>query len=251
MGNQAAEKKRVTKLRELLNLSQTEFSRKIGVSQGALSQIENGHSRLSMETLISLVKAFNVNCNWLVNGNGDIFINEEPDSEESHSKGIQLVDADASAGYVSGYNQPDFLGTLDSYMIPGFKNEQNLRLFEIEGDSMVPTLFPSDLVIAKKNKLPQIKSNTLVVLLTKQKLMAKRLKKSDKNTVRLLSDNPNHADKSYSIDDIVEVWQIQGKITKHLLENYVFEFQRMTSIQKDIKDLKYKLSTIVNDPEKH
>lgn len=41
----------VKQLRKEMGLSQTQFANRIHLSQGALSQIENGYSSLSMESL--------------------------------------------------------------------------------------------------------------------------------------------------------------------------------------------------------
>ena len=59
---------RVTALREKLNLSQQEFADKIGITQGALSQLESGKSTLSLSTITKISQVFNVDCNWLILG---------------------------------------------------------------------------------------------------------------------------------------------------------------------------------------
>ncbi|MGK7391608.1 MAG: XRE family transcriptional regulator [Candidatus Cyclobacteriaceae bacterium M2_1C_046] len=250
MIQEATERQRITMLRQLLKLSQTEFSRKIGISQGALSQIESGRSRLSMETLKNLSKAFNVNCNWIVSGKGDIFIKQEKtDGKNSNKrKGIPLVDVNARAGYIKGYKNINYINTLDTYDIPGFKNGGSYRMFEIEGESMVPTLFPSEIVIAKQKEIKNLESDKLSVILTKKALIAKRAKRSaeSKDKVKVISDNPEFSNFNISLQDIVETWEIQGKISKKLLQNYVFDFHRLTTLEQDIKNLQSKVSILLN-----
>ncbi|MDQ0092081.1 transcriptional regulator with XRE-family HTH domain [Paenibacillus anaericanus] len=46
-------------------LNQIAFADKIGISQGRLSEIEQGKTKPSAETLKELRKKFNVDLNWL------------------------------------------------------------------------------------------------------------------------------------------------------------------------------------------
>ncbi|CAM4318783.1 MULTISPECIES: helix-turn-helix domain-containing protein [Paenibacillus] len=47
------------------NLKQVTFAEKIRISQGRLSEIEQGKTKPSAETLFELRKQFNVDLNWL------------------------------------------------------------------------------------------------------------------------------------------------------------------------------------------
>lgn len=249
MTTEANERQRIIMLRELLQMSQTEFSRKIGISQGALSQIESGRSRLSMETLKNLTKAFNVNCNWLVIGDGDIFYQEHGFKKKAKEKnGIPLVDVKARAGYIKSYDSINFINSLDTYHLPGFEDHLKYRMFEIEGESMVPTFFSSEIVIAKKNKNKEnFKTDKLSVFLTKNSLIAKRAKRSadSPDLLKIISDNPEFSNFDLHRNEVVEIWEIKGKITKKLLQNYVFDFHRLTNMEKDIKYLQSKMSTLL------
>ena len=56
----------------ILNMNQKEFADLIGVSQGALSQIENDKRGISMEAMIELMKYSkknkNISCLWILTG---------------------------------------------------------------------------------------------------------------------------------------------------------------------------------------
>lgn len=64
---------RVKLIRQTMNMSQTEFAKKIGVSQQTLSALENESRPLSDRNIISLCSVFNVNENWLRTGDGEMF----------------------------------------------------------------------------------------------------------------------------------------------------------------------------------
>ncbi len=64
---------RIKQVRDELNLTQKEFSEKIGFAQTSYSQIEKGVRNVN-ERIIKLVcQEFNVNEEWLRTGEGDIF----------------------------------------------------------------------------------------------------------------------------------------------------------------------------------
>ena len=70
-----------TRLRELrknlLNLTLKDFGNKISLSPGALGDIENGRRILQDRHIKLICQTFNVNEDWLRNGNEPIFIEEE------------------------------------------------------------------------------------------------------------------------------------------------------------------------------
>lgn len=67
---------RVKKIRKLLNLSQKEFADKLQITQAGLSKIELGGSTLTERNIKTICEKFNVNEDWLRNGNEPIFNND-------------------------------------------------------------------------------------------------------------------------------------------------------------------------------
>ena len=71
---------RIKQVREALNLTQVQFSQATSLSSGYLAGVE-GEKRKVNDRLIKLTcAAFNVNRQWLKNGEGAMF-NKEPDQE--------------------------------------------------------------------------------------------------------------------------------------------------------------------------
>lgn len=64
---------RVKDIRKLLNLSQEEFGKRLGVTAAGISRIENGKRNLTEQMIVHICKEFNVNENWLRNGEGEVF----------------------------------------------------------------------------------------------------------------------------------------------------------------------------------
>ena len=65
---------RVKELRLALGLSQDEIGRRLGVTRGAISRIETGNTNLTPAMARSLCREFSVSEDWLLNGNGKMFL---------------------------------------------------------------------------------------------------------------------------------------------------------------------------------
>ena len=64
---------RLRELRKTLKLNQTNFAKRLGMTQTAYSMIENGNNPLSDRHIKVICSSFNVNENWLRTGEGDLF----------------------------------------------------------------------------------------------------------------------------------------------------------------------------------
>lgn len=72
---------RVKELRKALGLSGEKFGERLGVTRSAISDIERGRNSLSEGNILSICREFNVNEEWLRNGNGEMFIETKSDNE--------------------------------------------------------------------------------------------------------------------------------------------------------------------------
>jgi transcriptional regulator with XRE-family HTH domain len=63
---------RIKELRKHLNLTQIDFSEKIGIKQANLSHIENKSEKISIEIINSIISYFNIDANWLFTGKGEM-----------------------------------------------------------------------------------------------------------------------------------------------------------------------------------
>ena len=68
--------KRIKLARNTLELNQSEFGGKIGLTNAAISMIENGDRGLTEQSIISLCREYRINESWLRSGKGDMFAEE-------------------------------------------------------------------------------------------------------------------------------------------------------------------------------
>lgn len=64
---------RIQELRKSLNLTQREFGQRLNLSQNQISSLEKGIRNVRERVICDICKEFNVNREWLVNGEEPIF----------------------------------------------------------------------------------------------------------------------------------------------------------------------------------
>ncbi len=74
------ENDRIRILRKELNLTLTQFSKKLGITHAALSNIENGKRNVTEQMRKSICREFNVDPIWLTTGEGDKYIDQSVES---------------------------------------------------------------------------------------------------------------------------------------------------------------------------
>ena len=72
---------RIKLLRKTLGLTQENFAQKIGITKSSVSLLESGQNKASSQTIFILCKEFNVNEEWLRNGTGEMFNDEDKELE--------------------------------------------------------------------------------------------------------------------------------------------------------------------------
>jgi len=70
---------KIKAVRDSLSLTQTDFGNKIGLKQNTVVQLEKGQRAVTDRTIILISQTFGVNEDWLRNGNGEMF-NENDDT---------------------------------------------------------------------------------------------------------------------------------------------------------------------------
>ena len=72
---------RIKKLRQALNLSQDEFGKRLGVTRGAITNIELNKVEPKPLFVDLICREFNASENWIRTGEGEMFV-EKTESEE-------------------------------------------------------------------------------------------------------------------------------------------------------------------------
>ena len=73
---------RIKEIRKNLNLSVSKLSNKIDIPQRTITSYEQGDAPPSLKFLAELCKTFNINANWFLLGEGEMFRKDGPQFEQ-------------------------------------------------------------------------------------------------------------------------------------------------------------------------
>ncbi|MDN5203231.1 LexA family transcriptional regulator [Fulvivirgaceae bacterium BMA10] len=226
--------KNIKYLRKLHAFTQEQFSEKIGIKRSLLGAYEEGRADPRLNNLLNMAKEFGVSVDVLIsqdvtgisrddlkvlgqkeeNGEGLKILSITVDKDDNEN--IELVPQKASAGYLNGYSDPEYLQELPKFQLPNLPQNGTYRAFELSGDSMLP-LVPGTIVIGKYlESAHDIKSGKTYVLVSKQEgVVYKRVFNylDENGKLFLVSDNKIYAPYEVDATDILEIWEAKAFIS--------------------------------------
>lgn len=237
---------RLYQLRLQNHYSQSKVAEKLHISQAAYSLIEASKNGLVAEHVLTLSDFYDVPTDYILKGVKDLM-------RVTRKNGFfPYVPVKAHAGFVKNHSVEISEDEYEYYRIPGFSPTLELKLFEIEGDSMVPSIFPGEIVICQTIDFWKIKPKDAVLVITHDNITVKRVleTKGDGDLV-LSSDNPERPEEiHFSSSFIKEVLIIRGKISNRLIPSHqVVGKGKVEEMMQSIELLKkevYTLSKKVN-----
>lgn len=192
-------------LRQTLGLKQDEFGKKIGRTKSAISNYEAGTRQIDNTTIKLICNVFNVNPDWLLNGTGEMFLdNTSRQQEVSDIISIPYypeVSAAAGSGALV-YDENSVKHLQISSAIINISTGDNVCLINATGNSMQPVIDDRDLLLVDLTHKDFIDEGIYVVRL-ENTLLIKRLQKIP-NGIVLISDNPQYAPITLNSDNFNE-----------------------------------------------
>lgn len=85
---------RITMLRKKLKINQTQLAGYLNVKPAAISQMESGRIRPSLDKVIEMARLWDVNLHWLLTGGGPMFVEVQVSDlkgTKHYYKGIVVV----------------------------------------------------------------------------------------------------------------------------------------------------------------
>ena len=67
--------KRLKMIRKALHMTQKKKKKKIGITNSGISKLEKGQNQITDQMAKAICRAYNVNYDWLINGEGEMFSN--------------------------------------------------------------------------------------------------------------------------------------------------------------------------------
>lgn len=216
-------------LRKKRGLTQQQFADQIGIKRSLVGAYEEERAEPKYDLLKVIASFFDVsiddfikeeiNDKWQPKPKGNLRILSISVDKEG-DENIEMVPVKASAGYLNGYADPEYVAALPKFYLPMFKNG-TYRAFEIKGDSMLPLVSGTIIIGEYVENWADVKAGETYVIVSKNegvvyKRIGNRFKENKK--LKLISDNPVYEPYEISGEDVLEIWKGKGYISTQLPE---------------------------------
>jgi transcriptional regulator with XRE-family HTH domain len=205
-------------LRQIKKWSQEQLANALDSSRAKIGSYEEERCDPPMDTLIKISNLFHVSIDALVKcdlskvetssfisvGENRILLPIMVDKNNNDL--VEVVTAKASAGYLNGYADPEYIENLPQMNLP-FKVTGKHRAFPIKGDSM-PPLKDGSYVIGKfVESINSIRNGSTYVLITRDEGVVYKRVLKDGNYLQLISDNKNYEPYTIHAATLIEIWE--------------------------------------------
>jgi transcriptional regulator with XRE-family HTH domain len=216
-------------LRKKRGLTQQQFADQINIKRSLVGAYEEERAEPKYD-LLKVIAAFfeisiddfikeEINEKWQPKPKGNLrilSISVDKDGDEN----IEMVPVKASAGYLNGYADPEYVAALPKFYLPMFK-QGTYRAFEIKGDSMLPLVSGTVIIGEYVENWADVKAGETYVVVSKSdgvvyKRIGNRFKENKK--LKLVSDNPVYEPYEINGEDVLEIWKGKGYISTQLPE---------------------------------
>ncbi len=256
-------------LRQRKNKSQEDMATEVGMSRTKLNSYENGiRSNMPNEDLITVANYFNISVDALLKhdlskltefklkelqAGNDVYVSGTKlrilatTVDSTNGDNIEIVPLKAKAGYTAGYADMGYIESLPRFQLPVITNkERKYRMFQLEGDSMLPIPDKAYVLAEYVENWNEIKDGAAYVILTKDdglvfKVVHNQIKKQ--RSLLLQSLNPLYRNYEMKISAVQEVWRFVSYLSHQLPEGGV----TLDKLGSMITDVKYEVMKIRNN----
>jgi transcriptional regulator with XRE-family HTH domain len=219
---------RIKGLRNALGMSQIDFAKVLGITQPTLSALEQGRSSLSLNSLEGIIHLMNIDMRWLLFGEGS-----PPETNSAlyghkysfkgnliaekgnliGSNGLQTYsEAVANAG---GGVPSDLMGESEPCYVPGMP--AGAVVVKVAGTSMQPGIQDQDKVVCVQVvERGAVQYGTIYLIITTQSALYVKRIFYHEHGFMLRSDNENFPAIILNDNEVSQLWQCVGKVTKHI-----------------------------------
>ncbi len=254
-------------LRKKQGYTQEQFAELIGIKRSLVGAYEEGRADPRLNNLVKMAEVFQVSL--------DALINKEISSEASFKKNahagassarilaitvdrddnenIEFVQQKASAGYLNGFADPEYVEELPKFNLPNLPKNATYRAFEISGDSMLPLQSGTVIIGQYLENLSDIRNGKTYVLVTSREgVVYKRVFNylEEKGCLFLVSDNKSYSAYEVAPEDVLEIWESRAYVSMQFPDDQDsndMSFDKLTGIvlnlQSEVIKIKDRLHT--------
>jgi transcriptional regulator with XRE-family HTH domain len=219
-------------LRKKKGLTQQQFADAVGIKRSLVGAYEEDRAEPKYDLLKKIAEFYEFSMDEFINetindkwkpklkaqGSNLRILSISVDHNDNEN--IELVPVKASAGYLNGFSDPQYIKDLPKFHLPIPALKQGtFRAFEIMGDSMLP-IQPGSIIVGEYvENWTEIKTGETYVVISKNegvvyKRAGNRFKENKE--LKLVSDNKVYDPYSVAADDILEIWKAKAYFTSSL-----------------------------------
>lgn len=249
-------------IRKQNGLRQDDLARLLGVKRSAIGAYEEGRADPRIGLLQVISSKFKISLDDLINRSLDdeknlptvdasgqsirilpITIDASEDKEVA-----TLVPVKAAAGYLNGFGDIEFIESLPTFAMPfpELSRDRTYRLFQIQGESMLPVASGSYIIGSYLQDWHQVKNDHCYVIVSKSEgIVYKRLLNNlDDGKLVLKSDNPSFDTYEMPISEVIEIWKDEGFVRLDNKREAVSIADR--AVSETLQSINQRLSKIEN-----
>lgn len=240
--------KNIKHLRALKKLTQESLAEELSVTRSRISSYEENRSSPTIDFLIDFSKYFGIPIDIIIKndltkatdvsfievGNKRVLFPISVDHDNENL--IEVVPAKASAGYLLGYDDPEYIEQLEKIKLP-FLPKGKHRAFPIKGDSMLPMKDGSYLVAEFVEDIKNAKSGHSYIVVTKDDGMTyKRIynQVAENQSFLLKPDNPTYQSYQVPVSEVLELWKFTCSINTQEYEEHELKLSSIISMFTDL-----------------
>ena len=209
----------------------SDIAKQLGTYNHVINSILKGQRNITVDQLNRLFEHYGINANYMFGKSDRMFLEGFPDiggiptrsvteKKLGGRENITLVPERALAGYALEHQENAFMDGLQRFSIPG--TDGSLIAFEINGDSMMPTITNGDIVVCEVvERGTPLRDNHVYVIVT-DVVVAKRIQQiREGNQVtgfRLISDNSDvYKPYNLELEEIRQILKVRCRLTSYAI----------------------------------
>jgi transcriptional regulator with XRE-family HTH domain len=240
--------KNIKHLRGLKKLTQESLAEELSVTRSRISSYEENRSSPTIDFLIDFSVYFRIPIDIIIKndltkakdvsfievGNKRVLFPITVDHDNENL--IEIIPSKASAGYLLGYDDPEYIEQLEKIKLPFLPTGKH-RAFPIKGDSMLPMKDGSYVVAEFVEDIKNAKSGYSYIVVTKDDGMTyKRLDNliEEKQSFLLKPDNSSYQAYEVPVTEVLELWKFTCSINTQEYEEHELKLSSIIQMFNDL-----------------
>lgn len=249
-------KENIRFLRKKLNITQDGLANLLEIKRSLIGAYEEGRGVPKLTIIKRMAEIFGLTLDELLSvdlenntntpvstaaGLKVLSVAVTPDNSER----ILIVPVKASAGYLDGRCDPEYIEQLSNFSMPvaELSKGKSYRVFQVKGDSMLPIPPGAYIFCDYVENITDIREGKAYILITANEgIVYKRIYIQNDKELLLKSDNTEYDPYIIETSSVLEIWRAQGYLSFDLPEPGNADVQTLSSavlkLQEEVNKMK-------------